>query len=109
MDLHGILAAAGSIVVMMLLAFAQNTSFSIVSRSRNRNSIAYHRIAAIFSNGVWFMTSKYLIVDKHMSWLLFIPYTVATVYGSTTGQQISMWVEKKFNLQADDHLKGKTA
>ena len=108
-DWHVVLIAASSIVTMMILAFLQNTSFALSSRSRNRNSVAYHRIAAIFSNGVWFMTSKYLIVDKHMSWLLFIPYTVATVYGSTTGQQISMWVEKKFNLQADDHLKGKTA
>lgn len=107
--MHNLLVAAGSIVIMMALAFAQNTSFSIVSRSRNRNSVAYHRIAAIFSNGVWFVTSKYLIVTQHMSWLLFVPYTVATVYGSTTGQQISMWIERKLNLQSDDHLAKKAA
>jgi putative flippase GtrA len=94
-----------AVVLMMVMAFVQNVSFSIVSRSRNRNSVAYHRIAAIFSNGVWYITAKYLIVTQHMSWLLFIPYTAATVYGSTTGQQISMWVERKLNLQADDHLK----
>ncbi len=107
--MHNLLVNAGAVITMMILAFAQNTSFSIVSRSRNRNSIAYHRIAAIFSNGVWFVTSKYLIVDKHMSWLLFIPYTVATVYGSTTGQQISMWIEQKLHLQSDDHLAKKAA
>jgi len=99
------LAGLLAIILMMVMAFAQSVSFSIVSRSRNRNSVAYHRVAAIFSNGVWFITAKYLIVTQHMSWLLFIPYTIATVWGSTTGQQISMWVERKLNLQADDHLK----
>ena len=101
--------SALAVVVMMCLAFAQNVSFSIVSRSRNRNSVSYHRIAAVFSSGVWFVTSKYLIVTQHMSWLLFIPYTVATVYGSTTGQQISMWIEKKLGLTADSHLTPKAA
>ena len=97
--------SALAVALMMVLAFVQNVSFSIVSRSRNRDNVAYHRIAAVFSNGVWFVTMKYLIDVKHMSWLLFIPYTVATVYGSTTGQQISMWVEKKLNLSSDGHLK----
>jgi len=107
--LHTFLVGAISVVVMMALAFIQNTAFSVVSRSRNRNSVAYHRIAAVCSNGAWFVTSKYLIVSQHMSWLLFIPYTVATVYGSTTGQQISMWIEKKLGLTADSHLTGKAA
>src|ERR1041385_8119627 len=93
-----------NVVVMMIMAFVQNVSFSIVSRSRNRNSVAYHRIAAIFSNGVWFVTMKFLVVTQQMSWLLFIPYTVATVYGSTTGQQISMWIEQKLHLTSDSHL-----
>ena len=93
------------VAIMMGLAFVQNVSFSIVSRSRNRNSVAYHRIAAFASNGVWFVTMKYLVITKQMSWLLFIPYTAATVYGSTTGQQISMWIEQQFHLGSDDHLR----
>ena len=97
-----------TIIIMMVLAFCQNTSFSIVSRSRNRNSKTYHLIAAIFSNGVWFATMKYLIVTKDMTWMLFIPYTIGTVSGSVTGQAISMWIERKLNLQADDHLKRAT-
>lgn len=80
------------------MAFAQNVSFSIVSRSRNRDSKLYHFIAAIFSNGVWFMTMKYLIVTQNMTWLLFIPYTIGTVGGSVTGQTISMWIEKKLDI-----------
>ncbi len=85
-------------VLMAILAFCQNTSFSIVSRSRNRNSKLYHFIAAIFSNGVWFVTMKYLIVTKEMTWVMFIPYTIGTVFGSSAGQSISMWIEKKLKI-----------
>jgi uncharacterized membrane protein YjjB (DUF3815 family) len=85
-------------LVMMIMAFFQNVSFSIVSRSRNRDSKLYHFIAAIGSNGVWFMTMKYLIVSHDMTWVLFIPYTIGTVTGSVTGQAISMWLEKKLGI-----------
>jgi len=85
-------------LMMMILAFLQNVSFSIVSRSRNRSSKLFHFIAAIASNGVWFVTMKYLIVTRDMTWTLFIPYTFGTVIGSSTGQTISMWIEKKFNI-----------
>ena len=87
-----------AVLIMAFMAFAQNVSFSIVSRSRNRDSKLYHFIAAIFSNGVWFMTMKYLIVTQSMTWLLFIPYTCGTVGGSVTGQAISMWIEKKLRI-----------
>lgn len=82
------------ILVMMVLAFCQNVSFSIVSRSRNRDSKTYHFVAAIFSNGVWFATMKYLVVTSAMTWQLFIPYTIGTVLGSVAGQAISMKIEK---------------
>lgn len=83
-----------AVITMMLLAYAQNVSFSIVSRSRNRNHVLYHIIASILSNGVWFATFRYLVTNN-MSWVLFVPYTVATVAGSVTGQKVSMWIEQK--------------
>jgi hypothetical protein len=76
------------------MAFCQNVSFSIVSRSRNRNHMGYHLVAAIFSNGVWFATMKYLLITNQMTWMLMIPYTIGTVSGSLTGQAISMRIEK---------------
>jgi hypothetical protein len=88
-----------AIVSMMALAFAQNISFTLVSRSRNRDNITYHIIASILSNGVWFATFRHL-VTHNMSWALFVPYTVATVSGSVTGQKISMWIEKKIGAAA---------
>lgn len=87
-----------SVLVMMVMAFCQSVAFSIVSRSRNRNSKLYHFIAAIFSNGVWFATLKYLAVTHSMTWDLFIPYTIGTVGGSVSGQAISMWIEKKLHI-----------
>ena len=86
-----------------LLAFAQNVSFSVVSRSRNRNNITYHIIASVFSNGVWFLTFKQL-VTAGMDFRLFIPYTLGTVLGSVCGVKISMWIEKMLDARSDSHL-----
>lgn len=87
-----------AIALMVVMAFCQNVSFSIVSRSRNRDSKLYHFVAAIFSNGVWFATMKFLVVTSHMTWLLFIPYTIGTVGGSVAGQAISMQIEKRLKI-----------
>lgn len=86
-----------------VLAFAQNVSFSIVSRSRNRNNMTYHLVASVFSNGVWFLTFREL-VKADMNFTLFIPYTIGTVCGSLTGAKISMWIEQKIGADSDGHL-----
>lgn len=46
--------------VMLLL---QNASFTWVSRARNSSSVAYHALAAIASNGIWFLNLG-IAVDK---------------------------------------------
>ena len=89
---------------MLLLAYAQNVSFSIVSRSRNRDNITFHLIAAVFSNGVWFLTFRQLILAD-MTLVLFIPYTVGTVAGSITGVKMSMFIERLLGATSDGHLK----
>lgn len=81
-----------AILLLMALAYAQNITFSLVSRARNRDNMTYHAIAAIGSNLVWFMTFRQLVVAD-MSWLLLLPYTVGTVAGSLTGAKVSMWIE----------------
>jgi hypothetical protein len=92
--------------ILMLLAFAQNVSFSIVSRSRNRDNMTYHMIAAVFSNGIWFLTFQRL-VTANMSFTLFIPYTIATVAGSLFGMKVSMLIEKVLGATSDSHLEKK--
>lgn len=92
-----------AIITILGLAFVQNVSFSIVSRSRNRNNIRYHIIAASFSNGIWFLTFRQLILAD-MNFILFIPYCVGTVIGSVFGVKISMLIEKLLGASADGHL-----
>ena len=92
-----------SILITFCLAYVQNVSFTIVSRSRNRNSIKYHALAATFSNTLWFLTFRYLI-KADMTYSLMVPYVIATVVGSVTGVKISMKIEKWLGASADGHL-----
>lgn len=91
---------------ILFLAFAQNTSFSVVSRSRNRDNITYHIIASVFSNGIWFLTFREL-VTKDMNFILFLPYTLGTVSGSVCGVRVSMWIERLLGAASDSHLEPK--
>lgn len=90
-------------LVILILSYIQNISFSIVSRSRNRDNMSYHIIAAIFSNTIWFLTMRELIT-KDMDLPLFIPYVIGTVLGSVTGVKVSMWIEKKIGALSDSHV-----
>ena len=93
-----------SLIKILILAYIQNVSFSVVSRSRNRNNMKYHLIAATFSNTIWFLTFRELILAD-MNWMLFVPYVVGTVAGSLSGVKLSMIIEKWLGAYSDDHLK----
>jgi len=90
-------------MIILILAFIQNVSFSVVSRSRNRNNVKYHIIAASFSNGIWFLTFRQL-VRCDMNFLLFLPYCLGTVCGSVCGVKVSMFIERLLGATADGHL-----
>jgi hypothetical protein len=90
-------------LTILVLALIQNISFSVVSRSRNRNNMTYHLIAAFFSNSIWFLTFRQL-VRADMTLLLFAPYCVGTMTGSLLGVRVSMWVESMLGASADAHL-----
>ena len=93
-------------LTLLVLAFIQNVSFSIVSRSRNRNNMKFHLIAAFFSNSIWFLTFRSL-VKADMSLLLFPWYCAGTMLGSVFGVKISMQIEKWLGAEADGHVKKK--
>jgi hypothetical protein len=88
---------------IFILAYVQNISFSIVSRSRNRNNMKYHLIASFFSNTIWFLTFRELI-KADMSFSLFIPYAIGTMLGSVTGAKISIRIEKWLGATSDSHI-----
>lgn len=79
-------------LTILLLAFAQNVAFTMVSRSRNRDNMTYHAICSVFSNGIWFLTMHQLVVADLSLWL-FIPYVTGTVAGSLFGAKVSMKIE----------------
>ena len=89
--------------LVLCLAFVQNVSFTMVSRSRNRDSMTYHAVCSVFSNGVWFLTMRELIVAELSLWLLF-PYVVGTVSGSLFGARVSMRIETLIGARADSHV-----
>lgn len=91
------------LALMLILAFVQNVSFIIVSRSRNRDSMKFHLIASVFSNGIWFLTMKQL-VTADMTLTLFVPYTIGTVCGSLAGAKLSMAIERMIGATSDGHL-----
>lgn len=95
-----------AVVKILILAFIQNISFTIVSRSRNRDNKKYHIIASVFSNGIWFLTFRELILSD-MNFILFIPYVIGTVTGSVYGMTISMRIERILGASADKHLEKK--
>jgi hypothetical protein len=72
----------------------------MVSRSAVRDSVLYHAVATLFSNFIFYLVLKQLVTDN-MTLLLFVPYTVATVYGSFTGAKASQRVEEYFGITTD--------
>lgn len=82
-----------TILTILVLSFIQNVSFSMVSRSRNRDNMTYHAICSVFSNGLWFLTMGVLVAADLSIWLLF-PYIIGTVCGSIFGAKVSMKIEK---------------
>ncbi len=82
-----------TMLVILCLSFIQNVSFTMVSRSRNRDNMTYHAICAVFSNGIWFLTMHQLVTADLSFWLI-IPYIIGTVTGSIFGAKVSMKIEK---------------
>lgn len=80
-------------ITILFLAFFQNVSFTMVSRSRNRDNMTYHAVCSVFSNGLWFLTMHHLVVADLSLWLA-APYILGTVCGSIFGAKVSMKIEK---------------
>jgi hypothetical protein len=85
-----------------LLLVVQNAAFTWVSRARNSGSYGYHAIAAVFSNGVWFVSQFLLIgmvakpgMEFSEAAMLCVVYIVGTVTGSVLMHWISVnWLER---------------
>jgi hypothetical protein len=94
-------------VILFLMTILQNASFTLVSRARNSDSLLFHALAAIGSNGIWFIVvNKVVQKDDVNTTLLGITYTVAAVIGSISMHYLSMnYLEKWFKKKPKDGIK----
>lgn len=92
--------------IMFALAAVQSVSFSLVSRSRNRNNTIYHAIASIFSNGIWYFVFRH-IVRGDMQTAYAPAFVFGSAFGSLLGVGASMKIEKALGATSDDHVQAK--
>jgi hypothetical protein len=84
-----------SILKMLGLVILQNASFTLVSRARNSNSLWYHTIASVLSNGIWLLVIRQVVLNLD-DWILMLTYLVGAVIGSISMHYIAMkYFEKK--------------
>lgn len=82
-------------LIMFGLVVLQNASFTLVSRARNSNSIAYHTIASVLSNGIWLLVIRQVVLNLDR-WGLMLTYLIASVLGSIAMHYVAMkYFEKK--------------
>ena len=90
------------LALLALVAFVQNMAFTWVSRSRNSGDPNYHRLAAICSNGVWFLTQLLMLntllpAFTQGDWptilLTGVVYVIATSEGSVLMMRILLKTE----------------
>lgn len=87
-------------IILFFMTILQNASFTLVSRARNSDSIIFHGLAAVLSNGIWFIVVNQVVNKGVNTTALGITYTVAAVIGSISMHYISMkyfekWFKKK--------------
>jgi hypothetical protein len=83
------------ILQMLGLVILQNASFTLVSRARNSESLMYHGLASIASNGVWLLVIRKVVTNFDKPELM-ITYLIGSVIGSLGMHYIAMkFFEKK--------------
>lgn len=83
------------ILKMLGLVILQNASFTLVSRARNSNSLLYHTIASVLSNGIWLLVIRQVVMNLN-NWQLMVTYLVGAVVGSISMHYVAMkYFEKK--------------
>lgn len=89
---------------LIVLAFFQNVAFTLVSRARNRDNFTYHAVMAVFSNGIFYLTFKLLLVNE-MGLDMLPFYLVGTVTGSLFGAKLALKIEEAIGALADPFTK----
>ncbi|HTY46364.1 MAG TPA: hypothetical protein VMB46_01715 [Methanomassiliicoccales archaeon] len=94
-----------TMILVMELGYIQNTAYGLQSRSANRNSNAYHLIAAVASNFAFFWSLR-LLKHNDITPVLLAPYMFATILGTLHGNSTSIRIEKALHISMGDPTKG---
>lgn len=81
------------------LAYAQNISYGLQSRSANRTSNAYHALAALAGNLTFFWSVRFL-VRNDLPLSLLATYVFATILGTLHGNTLSMKIERWLGIDS---------
>jgi hypothetical protein len=88
-----------NLILWFLLLVLQNAAFTWVSRARNSGSIGYHAIAAVFSNGIWFV-SQFLLISMvakpGMPLEEITLYGIVYVLGTVIGSLLMHWISMRY-------------
>lgn len=84
---------------MLGLTILQNASFTLVSRARNSNSITYHTIASVLSNGIWLLVIRNVVANFD-NLTLMITYLIGSVIGSVAMHYVAMKYFEKNDKKA---------
>lgn len=107
--------SASFIALWAVVLVLQNASFTIVSRARNSGSDWYHATAAVFSNGIWFVSNGMIIFNvtavidrgsKAEFALLLAVYIVCTVFGSVVAGKFARRYMEKGKRRVGHYEKG---
>ena len=91
-------------LIVFLISCLQGISFSLISRSRNRNNITYQVLASLIGNFLWYITMRYLVLSE-MSFEVGVPFVLGTTLGGLIGVKCSMYIENKLHAKSDGHIK----
>ena len=82
---------------MFSLTMLQNASFTLVSRARNSNSLLFHTISSLISNGIYLLVIQQVVTNfKNLP--ILITYLVGSVTGSVLMHYFSMKYIEKFKI-----------
>lgn len=82
-------------ITLFLLTILQNASFTLVSRARNSNSLMYHGLASVASNGIWLLVIKEVVTNLDSTALMFT-YVAGSVIGSLLMHYVAQnFIERK--------------
>lgn len=79
------------VAIMFLTVLFQNASFTLVSRARNSKSLFYHLVAAVFSNLLWLVVIRQVVLNLNNG-----PVMVAYLVASVAGSVLMHWLAMRF-------------